>query len=301
MFYEFITELKINSVIADDRKPQGRYRKHATREIGRLEMNRKYTLNYVLNLGSIACLSLAVVSHAQSLPEGKGKADFQRICSNCHSVSMATTQRMTQAEWMGVVNDMVSRGAQGTQDELNNVVTYLAANYGKDKAPAADAPAANAAAAPAPPTALIQTPLSEAEIAQGTKLLKANGCLSCHRVGDMGSYVGPNLTGIGASRSADQIHAALVTPGKDVNPENRSVRLVTGDGKTVTGRILNQDGFSVQLIDSSDQLRSFQKAGLRKFEIITTNPMPSYANKMSPQDLTDLVHYLSSLKDNAKP
>jgi hypothetical protein len=29
--------------------------------------------------------------------------------------------------------------------------------------------------------------------------------------------------------------------------------------------------------------------------------MPSYANKMSPQDLTDLVHYLSSLKDNAKP
>src|ERR1700723_1481227 len=230
MFYEFITELKINSVIADDRKPEGRYRKHATREIGRLEMNRKYTLNYVLNLGSIACLSLAVVSHAQSLPEGKGKADFQRICSNCHSVSMATTQRMTQAEWIGVVNDMVSRGAQGTQDELNNVVTYLATNYGKDKAPAA----ANAAAAPPPPPAIIQTPLSEAEIAKGTKLLKANGCLSCHRVGDVGSYVGPNLTGIGASRSAEQIHAALLTPDKNVTPENRSVRLVTGDGKTVT-------------------------------------------------------------------
>jgi putative heme-binding domain-containing protein len=212
---------------------------------------------------------------------------------------MATTQRMSQAEWMGVVNDMVSRGAQGTQDELNNVVTYLAANFGKDKAPAAAASAA--AAAPAPPPAVIQTPLSEAEIAKGTKLLKANGCLSCHRVGDMGSYVGPNLTGIGASRSTDQIQAALVTPSKDVTPENRSVRLVTGDGKTVTGRILNQDGFSVQLIDSSDQLRSFQKAGLREFEIVTANPMPSYANKMSPQDLIDLVHYLSSLKENAKP
>jgi putative heme-binding domain-containing protein len=272
-------------------------RKQATREIGRLEMNRKYTWKYIFNLGSIACLSLAVVGHAQSLPEGKGQADFQRICSSCHSVSMATTQRMTQAEWMGVVNDMVSRGAQGTQDELNNVVTYLATNYGKDKAPAAP----NAAAAPPPPPAIIQTPLSEAEIAKGTKLLKANGCLSCHRVGDVGSYVGPNLTGIGASRSAEQIHAALLTPNKNVTPENRFVRLVTGDGKTVTGRILNQDGFSVQLIDSSDQLRSFQKAGLREFEIVTTNPMPSYANQMSAQDLTDLVHYLSSLKDNAKP
>ena len=264
-------------------------------------MNRKYTLKFIFKLGSIACLLFAVVSPAQSLPEGKGKADFQRICSSCHSVSMATTQRMTQAEWMGVVNDMVSRGAQGTQDELNNVVTYLAANYGKDNAAAANTPAANAAAAPATPPAVIQTPLSEAEIAQGTKLLKANGCLSCHRVGDMGSYVGPNLTGVGANRSAEQIRAALVTPNKNVTPENRSVRLVTGDGKTVTGRILNQDGFSVQLIDFSDQLRSFQKAGLRQFEIITTNPMPSYANKMSPQDLTDLVHYLSSLKDNAKP
>jgi putative heme-binding domain-containing protein len=270
--------------------------KQATREIGRLEMNRKYTWKYVFNLGSIACLSLAVVGHGQSLPEGKGQADFQRICSSCHSVSMATTQRMTQAEWMGVVNDMVSRGAQGTQDELNNVVTYLAANYGKDKAPAA-----NAAAAPAPPPSVVQTPLSEAEIEKGTKLLKANGCLSCHRVGDLGSYVGPNLTGIGANRSAEQIHAALVAPNKNVTPENRSVRLVTGDGKTVTGRILNQDGFSVQLIDSSDQLRSFQKAGLREFEIVTTNPMPSYASKMSAQDLTDLVHYLSSSKDSAKP
>ena len=90
--------------------------------------------------------------------------------------------------------------------------------------------------------------------------------------------------------------AALVSPDKDVLPENRSVRLVTNDGKTVTGRLLNQDGFSVQLIDSSSQLESFQKAGLREFTIVTANPMPSYADKMSAQDLTDLVHYLSSLK-----
>jgi putative heme-binding domain-containing protein len=202
---------------------------------------------------------------------------------------------MSQAEWMGVVNDMVARGAQGSQDELNNVVTYLAANFGKDNAPAANA------APPPPPPAVTQTPLSEAEIAKGTKLLNANGCLSCHRVGDMGSYLAPGLTGIGASRSAEQIHAALVTPNKDVAPENRSVRLVTPDGVTITGRILNQDGFSVQLIDSSSHLRSVQKAGLREFTIVTANPMPSYANQMSAQDLTDLVHYLSSLKDNAKP
>jgi putative heme-binding domain-containing protein len=210
---------------------------------------------------------------------------------------MATSQRMDQAQWTGVVNDMVSKGAQGTQQDFDSIIAYLTADYGKDTPPTAAPPtAAQTAPAPAPAAVPLAAPLSEAEIAKATGLIKANGCLSCHRVDNMGSYVGPDLSEIGASRSAADIQAALVSPSKDVRPENRSVRLVTKDGKTVTGRILNQDGFSVQIIDSSSQLRSFQKASLREFTIVTTNPMPSYADKMSAQDLTDLVHYLSSLK-----
>lgn len=213
---------------------------------------------------------------------------------------MATSQRMDQAQWTGVVNDMVSKGAQGTQQDFDSIIAYLTANYGKDTPPTAAPPtAAPATPAPAPAAVPSAAPLSEAEIAKATGLIKANGCLSCHRVDNMGSYVGPDLSEIGASRSAADIQAALVSPGKDVRPENRSVRLVTKDGKTVTGRILNQDGFSVQIIDSSSQLRSFQKASLREFTIVTANPMPSYADKMSAQDLTDLVHYLSSLKGSA--
>jgi putative heme-binding domain-containing protein len=206
---------------------------------------------------------------------------------------MATSQRMDQAQWTGVVNDMVSKGAQGTQQDFDNIIAYLTANYGKGAPPTA-APAPSPT--PAPEAVPLAAPLSEAEIAKATGLIKANGCLSCHRVDNMGSYVGPDLSEIGASRSAADIQAALVSPSKDVRPENRSVRLVTKDGKTVTGRILNQDGFSVQIIDSSSQLRSFQKASLREFTIVTANPMPSYADKMSGQDLSDLVHYLSSLK-----
>jgi putative heme-binding domain-containing protein len=243
----------------------------------------------------IACASCALMGHAQTLPEGKGRAEFQRVCSSCHSVSMATSQRMDQAQWTGVVNDMVSKGAQGTQQDFDNIVAYLAANYGKGTPPSA-APAPGPTPAPAPAVAPLAAPLSEAEIAKATGLIKANGCLSCHQVDNMGSYVGPDLSEIGASRSAADIQAALVSPTKDVRPENRSARLVTKDGKTVTGRILNQDGFSVQIIDSSSQLRSFQKASLREFTIVTANPMPSYADKMSGQDITDLVHYLSSLK-----
>ncbi len=252
----------------------------------------KYRSNSNRAVWLIACLAGALSGHAQNLPDGKGKAEFQRVCSSCHSVSIATAQQMDQAQWTGVVNDMVSRGAQGTQQDFDNIIAYLTANYGPGK-PAAVAPTP----APAPQTRTpAMAPLSEPEIAKATGLIKANGCLSCHRVGGMGSYVGPDLSDIGESRSAEDIQAALVSPSKDVRPENRSVRLVTKDGKTVTGRILNQDGFSVQIIDSESQLRSFQKAGLREFTIVTANSMPSYANKMSAQDISSVVHYLSSLR-----
>jgi putative heme-binding domain-containing protein len=206
---------------------------------------------------------------------------------------MATNQRMTQAEWTGVVNDMVSRGAQGTQQDLDNVVAYLTANFGKDKPPPANAAPTQE---PVPAAGPKEPALSDAEVSRAVGILKANGCLSCHRVGEMGSYTAPDLTDIGGHRTAEQIRASLVSPNKEVRPENRSVRLVTSEGKTVTGKLLNQDGFSVQLIDSASQLRSFQKAGLRQFTIVTENSMPSYANTMSAQDLTDLVQYLSSLK-----
>ena len=254
-------------------------------------MDPLYTFKCIAILGSIASFT----ANAQSLPAGSGKADLQRICSGCHSVDRATSQRMTRAEWASVVADMVGRGAQGSSAELDNVVSYLSANFGKSNAsPSSVAPAHPAAAAP--PVAPREAPLTAEEISKAKRLIQENGCLSCHRVGETGSDVGPYLDNVGAHRSPELLHASLVSPNKEVLPENRTVRLVASDGKTVTGRLLNQDGFSVQLIDSSSQLRSFEKSDLRELTIVTTNPMPSYADKLSAEDLTDLVRYLSSLK-----
>jgi putative heme-binding domain-containing protein len=261
-------------------------------------MNKKYRARWMFSLGSMVYLTAAIVAKAQSAPDGKGKAEFQRICSNCHSVSMATSQRMTPSEWSGVVNDMVSRGAQGTQDELDNVVAYLAENFGKDKPPAINGAPTQASTPVVEPN---EPPLSEAEVSKAEGLLKSNACLSCHRMSETGSYLGPDLTDIGGRRSSQQLRNSLVSPGKEVLPESRSVRVVKQDGKAVTGRLLNQDAFSVQLIDSSGQLMSLQKSSLRELAILDQNPMPSYANKMSAQDLTDLVNWLSSLKGTGKP
>jgi putative heme-binding domain-containing protein len=258
-------------------------------------MDMTYGSKCIFSLGSMIILTFAVSGQGQSLPEGQGKAEFQRICGNCHSVAIATSQRMTQAQWTGVVNDMVSRGAQGNQQDLDNVTSYLATHFGQGAPPAAGTMPAAA------PAVAKETPLSHEQATKAVGLIKTNGCLSCHRVAGTGSYVGPDLSDAGASYSTEQIRAALVSPNKDVAPQHRSIRLVTRDGKTVTGRILNQDGFSVQIIDSSSELRSFLKANLREFTVITANPMPAYADKMSAEDMNDLVQYLSSLKGISNP
>ena len=67
------------------------------------------------------------------LPEGKGKAEFERICSNCHDVSTATGERRTRDEWAGVVDDMQGRGAVGTDEEMKLIIDYLTQNFGKEE------------------------------------------------------------------------------------------------------------------------------------------------------------------------
>ncbi len=122
------------------------------------------------------------------------------------------------------------------------------------------------------------------------------GCLTCHRVGQTGSRVGPDLSGIGSQRRPANIEQSILKPDAEILPQNRFYRVVTGDGTAVTGRLLNRDTFSVQLIDTNERLRSFTISGLREHGFVEKSPMPSYADKLTPQEVADLVGYLESLK-----
>jgi hypothetical protein len=87
-----------------------------------------------------------------------------------------------------------------------------------------------------------------------------------------------------------------VDPNAVLNPQNRSIRAVTRAGATITGRRLNEDTESVQLIDSHENLVSLQKADLRSYAVLTDSTMPSYKDKLTGAERTDLVAYLVSLK-----
>ncbi|MBZ5623178.1 MAG: helix-hairpin-helix domain-containing protein [Acidobacteriia bacterium] len=70
----------------------------------------------------------------QTLPDGPGKAIVQRMCTPCHGLGSVVRARMTKERWGSVVDDMVSRGAKGTDDEIDQVIDYLAANFSKGAA-----------------------------------------------------------------------------------------------------------------------------------------------------------------------
>jgi putative heme-binding domain-containing protein len=122
------------------------------------------------------------------------------------------------------------------------------------------------------------------------------GCLACHRVGSNGSYAGPELSNIGALRPAAQLQRSLLTPGVSIDPQNRLIRAVTKEGAIITGRRLNEDTHTIQLIDDKERLISLSKSDLREWTLLKTSPMPSYQGKLTAQEMSGLVSYLLSLK-----
>jgi cytochrome c oxidase cbb3-type subunit 3 len=140
-------------------------------------------------------------------------------------------------------------------------------------------------------TALIGDP------ARGRMVFDGKGeCARCHRVNGKGPRVAPDLSDIGAIRTPDALRRVIVEPDAELRPANRSVRAVTRDGKVITGRRLNEDTYTVQLIDEQEHLVSLVKANLREYGLVRRTTMPAYRDKLGTDELADLLAYLLSLK-----
>ena len=140
-------------------------------------------------------------------------------------------------------------------------------------------------------------PLPGGDAAAGAVLVAGKGtCLACHTVHGKGSRLGPDLTDIGTLRRAEQLMTSLVEPDAEILPENRFYRIVARDGAAVSGRLLNLDTFQVLMLDEKEQLRSFQKSELREHGFVRGSKMPSYRDRLSRQELADVIAYLGTLK-----
>lgn len=132
---------------------------------------------------------------------------------------------------------------------------------------------------------------------RGRTVFETTGaCSTCHRVNGKGPRVAPDLSDIGALRTPDAIRRAIIDPEVEVRHANRFIRAVTKDGKVISGRRMNEDTYTVQVIDDQERLLSLVKADLREYGLVRRTAMPSYRDKLSNEQVADLLAYLLTLK-----
>jgi cytochrome c oxidase cbb3-type subunit III len=142
----------------------------------------------------------------------------------------------------------------------------------------------------------------------GKKLFYGDAnCSLCHMVEGKGGRVGPELTAVGGSRTRDAIIDSVRNPSrrlawglteatKEFPQEYETVTAVIADGTEIKGVALNEDNFSVQMMDASEQIYLLDKDKLRSFKKSRESFMPAYTtNLLSDKDLDDIVAYLISV------
>jgi len=135
------------------------------------------------------------------------------------------------------------------------------------------------------------------DAARGRALFQGKGeCASCHRVAGQGPRVAPDLSDIGIARAPAVLERSVRDPSSALLPINRPVRIVMRDGKTIRGRRLNEDTQTVQVIDDKERLVSIIKKDVRSFDVAKESAMPAYSDKLSNDEIADVVAYLLTLR-----
>jgi putative heme-binding domain-containing protein len=136
--------------------------------------------------------------------------------------------------------------------------------------------------------------MTPGDASRGRALFSAKGkCTDCHTAT---SRMAPSLSDVGAIRRPLEIEQAILDPSAELHADFRFVRAVAKNGSVVTGRLLNQSTFSVQILDSSQRLRAFDRADLKELVIMKTSEMPAYRGVLDTQEVADLVSYLTTLR-----
>ncbi len=131
---------------------------------------------------------------------------------------------------------------------------------------------------------------------RGQQLFESN-CSSCHRVNGKGGSLGPDLSRIGAIRDRGMLTTSVRTPSASIGSSYRPVTLIDGSGQRIIGLKKSEDAFSIQVMDSSQRLRAFNKQDLQQLSEESISLMPEWGpEEISDRDLDDLLRYLGTLR-----
>jgi cytochrome c oxidase cbb3-type subunit 3 len=218
----------------------------------------------------------------------EGRALFLANCGPCHGlaarggrgpalVGRQLVHGSSDKDILTVIHDGIPGTTMpafnGSPDEEHNIMAYLRSLSG---------------------AAASNTVHPHGDAARGSAVYERYGCAGCHRIGDRGSVFGPELTRVGVARSYDYLRQSLLDPSAEITPGSEGITATTLDGRRVVGIRVNEDTFTVQLRDQSQQFVMFEKNELKTLIHETKSLMPSYAT-LPGEDLEDLLAYLSTL------
>jgi putative heme-binding domain-containing protein len=136
----------------------------------------------------------------------------------------------------------------------------------------------------------------------GEKLFGGKGgCTKCHMIRGEGGSLGPELTYVGSQRAPKHLRTSILQPDEEISPEFWAVDAIDKDGNTYSAIRLNEDTYTIQILDLRENLHSLNKVDLRSLAIKKKKSrMPSYGEVFTSSELDDLVAYLYSLQKNAR-
>lgn len=132
-------------------------------------------------------------------------------------------------------------------------------------------------------------------------------CSLCHMVEGKGGRLGPDLSVVGISRTHEALVESVRNPNrrlawglteatKEFPQEYETVTVVNEDGKQIKGVTLNEDSFTVQVMDSNEQIHLLEKDKLKSFQKNRESMMPKYTtDTLSDKDLEDILAFLASV------
>jgi cytochrome c oxidase cbb3-type subunit III len=224
-----------------------------------------------------------------------GRTTYNSSCAGCHgldgsgsdkAVNISTSAKMRHLSEAQLAS-IISNGVPGTgmpafhnlsERQTRAVVGYLRSLQGKTDA---------------------RTPPGNAR--HGKEIFFGKGeCSGCHTISGEGGFLGPDLSGYGASAQIKAIRNEIVRSQRFPPPGYRPAVLITSAGDRLEGLIRNEDNFSVQFQTKDGAFHFFQKSELRSLDRLESSLMPTnYGERLGPGELNDLVNYLMTASPNA--
>jgi mono/diheme cytochrome c family protein len=252
------------------------------------------------------------VNPFQSKPEAvhEGESLYAQRCTGCHGPNgtdgeigpaIVSSDRADLGVTDGQVFNTIKNGIPGTpmgpqklsDDDIWKITTYIRALRGT----------------------AIDNPLP-GDAARGEQIFWGKGtCGGCHMLGGMGGLTAPDLNNIAGTRKSSTIVDALTKeqhheygrggahlqtlPAMD---SYLPVKVTAADGKVISGILLNQDAYSLQMLGNDQRLHSFDRAKLRRIDIEPKSLMPTdYDKRLTPEEFKDLLAFLTRQGTKAPP